>query len=67
MAKAITGLKVIQTYITEKLREDFAQHVKVNHSKLSQSELIRGMISLYLQKPSFRTEVDKFVEVTKTI
>lgn len=63
MQKSVTGLKILQIYLTEKLKKDFSLEVKNG----KQSEVIRGMMMLYLAKPQFKTEVDKFVEVTKTI
>jgi len=63
MQKSVTGLKILQIYLTGKLKQDFS--VEVKNGK--QSEVIRGMMMLYLAKPHFRLEVDKFVEVTKTI
>jgi hypothetical protein len=63
MLKSVTGLKILQLYIKDELKKKFSDEVKNG----KQSEIIRGMMMLYLTKPQFRTEVDKFVEVTKTI
>jgi len=57
------GNDYINFYLPIKLKEDFVQRVP-NGDK---SDILRGMIMLYLNKPNFRLEVDKFVEVNKTI
>jgi len=54
---------MIQVYIKDELKKEYTTRVKNG----KQSDTIRGMIMLYLSRPDFRTEVDKFVEVTKTI
>lgn len=63
MQKSVTGLKILQIYLTEKLKRDFSTEVKNG----KQSEVIRGMMMLYTKDPQFKKSVDSFVEVTKTI
>jgi len=61
--RKLWGKEHINFYMPEKLKEDFDKHVKNG----KQADVLRGMMMLYLQRPNFRLEVDKFVEVTKTI
>lgn len=57
------GKAQIDFILSEKLKDEFTQAV----TNGKRWDVLRGMLMLYLSRPHFRQEVDKFVEVTKTI
>lgn len=61
--KKLKDKAIINFYLLEKTKEEFDKLIQNG----KQSDTLRGMIMLYLQRPHFRLEVDKFVEITKTI
>jgi len=57
------GKKVLQIYITDKLENEFTNAVP----ERKKSDIIRGMMMMYLQNGTFKRQVDSFIAVTKTI
>lgn len=61
--RKIEGKKVLQIYTSDELDKQFSDNVKAG----DKSDIIRGMILLYLQNGNFKKQVDTYVATHKTL